>query len=111
MDYQAGTDIQILKTLGERIRKRRININLSQMALAEKAGISRRTVQAIEMGNSISMDKFIAILRAMDSLDGLDNFMPEVEISPLLLAKHKGKERKRAYKTSAGKENDGGYTW
>ena len=111
MDYQAGTDAHILKTLGERIRKRRININLSQMALAEKSGISRRTVQAIEMGNSISMDKFIAILRSLDSLDGIDNFITEVEISPLLLEKYKGKERKRAYKTTEVRENNGGYTW
>ncbi|MEA1911784.1 MAG: helix-turn-helix transcriptional regulator [Spirochaetota bacterium] len=111
MNYQSGTDIQILAALGARIRKRRININLSQIALAEKSGISRRTVQAIEMGNSISMDKFIAILRSLDSLDGLDNFLPEVEISPLLLAKHKGKERKRAYKTTEVREKDGDYTW
>ncbi|MCK5201201.1 MAG: helix-turn-helix transcriptional regulator [Spirochaetales bacterium] len=111
MNYQAGTDVQILITLGERIRKRRININLSQVALAEKSGISRRTVQAIEMGNSISMDKFIAILRSLDSLDELDNFISEVEISPLLLAKHKGKERKRAYRTTEVREDTGEYTW
>lgn len=111
MNYQTGTDAQILITLGERIRKRRININLSQSALAEKSGISRRTVQAIEMGNSISMDKFIAILRSLDSLDELDDFIKEVEISPLLLAKHKGKERKRAYRTTEVRENDGEYTW
>ena len=111
MNYQAGTDAQIIITLGERLRKRRININLSQMDLAEKSGISRRTVQAIEMGNSISMDKFIAILRSLDSLDGLDNFLPEVDISPLLLVKHKGKERKRAYRTTEVREKDGEYTW
>ena len=111
MNYQAAADVQILITLGERIRKRRININLSQVALAEKSGISRRTVQAIEMGNSISMDKFIAILRSLDSLDELDNFISEVEISPLLLAKHKGKERKRAYRTTEVREDTGEYTW
>ena len=92
MFYQNSSDILIMKMLGKRIRQRRLNKNLSQMVLAEKSGISRRTVQAIESGSSISLDKFIAILRTLDSLDGLESFIPEIETSPLMLAKLKGKE-------------------
>ena len=67
------------------------------MVLAEKSGISRRTVQAIEMGHSISLDKFIGILRILDSPEERENFLLEMEISPLLLAKMKGEWRKLAF--------------
>ena len=35
-------------------------------------------------------------MRALDALDNLDSFLPKFEISPLQLAKNKGRERKRA---------------
>ena len=38
--------------LGERIRKRRQEMNLSQEALAEKAGISINTVSRVEGGQT-----------------------------------------------------------
>ena len=41
---------QELAALGERIRERRMELRLSQEALAEKAGISANTVSRIEGG-------------------------------------------------------------
>lgn len=111
MNNQLLTDLQILELLGERIRRKRINQNLSQLSLAQQSGISRRTVQAIEAGSSISLDKLIAILRTLDSLDSLDNFLPVVEISPLILAKMKGREKKRAYKKKKSVNTEGDDLW
>lgn len=111
MDYHTVADGQILMEIGDRIRKKRISMNLSQMALSKNAGISRRTVQAVEAGGSISMNKFIAILRCLNSLDAIDSFIPPVEISPLQLAKLKGRERQRAYKKNEVREDEGDYFW
>ena len=52
--------------LGERIRKRRQEMNLSQEALAEKAGISINTVSRVEGGQTAMS---IEIFRKMIEID------------------------------------------
>ena len=49
---------------------------------------------------------FIQILRALDALEELDSLLPEPGISPLQLAKMKGKVRRRAsrYSKDSNKE-------
>ena len=55
-----------LVEIGERVRKRRIYLHLSQEQLAEKAKISVNTVSRIECGQAaMSIDKFVRILRAL----------------------------------------------
>ena len=54
--------------IGERIRKRRLELHLSQEQLAEKAGISVNTLSRLECGqSSTSIDKFRRILLALDA--------------------------------------------
>ena len=62
---------QELAALGERIRERRMELRLSQEALAEKAGISANTVSRIEGGQmAMGIGTFINLVQAMDA-DGL----------------------------------------
>lgn len=59
---------QDLVALGERIRKRRTELSLSQETLAEKAGISANTVSRIEGGQmSMSIGTFIKLVQALDT--------------------------------------------
>ena len=54
--------------IGERIRKRRLELHLSQEQLAERAGISVNTLIRLECGqSSTSIDKFRRILLALDA--------------------------------------------
>ena len=54
--------------IGERIRKRRLELHLSQEQLAERAGISVNTLSRLECGqSSTSIDKFRRILLALDA--------------------------------------------
>lgn len=39
------------RAVGDRLRAARVNANLTQEALAEKAGVSRDTVQRVESGH------------------------------------------------------------
>ena len=56
---------QELAALGERIRERRMELRLSQEALAEKAGISANTVSRIEGGQmSMGIGTFIKLAQA-----------------------------------------------
>ena len=81
--------------LGERIKIARLNANLTQKALAKKAGVSLKAVTNGEKGKS-TLESMIAILIALEITEQLNFFLPKQEISPVQLIELKGKERKRA---------------
>lgn len=59
---------QGLIELGERIRKRRQEVHLSQEAFAEKAGISVNTVSRIEGGQAaMSVEIFAKLVEVLDT--------------------------------------------
>ena len=96
MDYYGMSDKAILAETGIRIKAKRLRKNLSQQKLADRAGLSRNTISDMEGGGSTTLQNFIRILRALDALDGLEHFLPEPGISPVQLARMKGKTRLRA---------------
>jgi transcriptional regulator with XRE-family HTH domain len=69
---------------------------MSQAELAETAGIGRVTLQRIEDGQSASMTSLIRTLRALDLLDGIDQWIPEPTPSPIDEMRRRGKQRQRA---------------
>ena len=86
----------ILKELGLRISRYRLNKNMTQEAVAAEAGVSRSAVQRVESGKSIQLFKLIRILRALDLVENLEAFVPEPAASPIQQLKMKGKIRQRA---------------
>ena len=96
MKTETLNDSAVLGEIGRRLQIHRLNQNLSQTAVAEKAGVSRRALQKLEGGQSCTLALLVRVLRAVGSLDALDAFLPEPGLSPILLAKLKGRERKRA---------------
>jgi transcriptional regulator with XRE-family HTH domain len=96
MNFEAMSDKALLAEIGRRVQVRRLNMNITQADVAEKAGISRRALQNLESGRVCTLPLLIRTLRALGNLDALDNFLPEPGPSPLQLAKLKGRERQRA---------------
>ena len=96
MKTEALSDGAALAEIGRRLQIHRLNQNLSQTAVAEKAGVSRRALQKLEGGQSCTLALLVRALRALGRLDALDAFLPEPGLSPIQLAKLKGRERKRA---------------
>lgn len=90
------TDDTVLAELGERISKTRVSLQLTQAALAEEAGVSKRTVERIEGGSSVHFANLLRVLRVLDLLEGLNTLVPEPQPRPMDLLKLKGKERQRA---------------
>lgn len=72
---------QELVMLGERIRNRRMELCMSQEALAEKVGISANTVSRIEGGQmSMTIGIFIKLVQALDTdADRILGIIPEPE--------------------------------
>jgi hypothetical protein len=67
--------------------------------------VSRRVVLDLERGKGCGLSSLIEILRALRKLDQLDAFLPDPGISPLQLAKLRGRERQRASgRRTKGKE-------
>lgn len=85
----------LAEELGQRLKLARLNVDLTQTEVAERAGVSRKAVLNAEKGHA-QLETFIAILGALNLLDQLDLFLPKQTISPLQLAKLQGKQRQRA---------------
>jgi len=99
MDHEELTSNEaILEKLGNRLARRRIAMELTQADLAERAGISKRTVERIEAGKSTQTATLVSILRILDLLESLYAMLPAEGPRPMDLLKLKGKERQRASK-------------
>jgi len=96
MDFQSMSDRAILREMGRRLRRRRLERNISQQGVAETAGLNRTTVGEFERGKPASTLTLVQVLRALNALDELEAFLPDPGPSPLELARLKGKERRRA---------------
>ncbi|HBE23834.1 MAG TPA: transcriptional regulator [Verrucomicrobiales bacterium] len=76
---------QIEVEMGDRIRRRRLDMNMSQAELALRAGVARRTITSVEHGQGCSLQTLISLVRALRALAWIDQFLPEPEISPMAL--------------------------
>jgi len=101
----------ILTEIGERIARRRLDLELTQAAVAEQAGIAKRTLERVEAGHSAQMSSLIRILRVLDSLPGLGRMLPEAGPGPMDLLKRKGKVRQRASRRRTSNQPEKPWSW
>lgn len=87
----SSSDTAVLKELGLRIAAARINQQYSQAALAEQAGIGKRTLERMEAGNSAQLLNLIRVMRVLGLLPVLDQLFPPDEPSPMTLLRGQGK--------------------
>lgn len=109
MDYYSLSDKSIQQELGNRLKTLRLQRNITQKELADAATVSLNSIKSLESGRG-KLSTIIAVLRELEALDHLDNFIPEITISPLQLAKTQGQVRQRAsgerLKSQAGEESE-----
>ncbi|MFR9651330.1 MAG: helix-turn-helix domain-containing protein [Rikenellaceae bacterium] len=100
MELYNKTDIEILKSLGLKIKEIRLEQNITQQRLANLAGVSLRRVGDVESGENHSVLLLVQILRALNHLELLSNFFTERQISPIKYAREQAamgfKKRARA---------------
>jgi transcriptional regulator with XRE-family HTH domain len=89
------TDAVVLREIGGRIKRARLDANLTQAQLAQQAGIAKRTVERLESGDSSDSLALIRVLRALKLLANLENLLPDAPQSPVTLLKTRGHQRKR----------------
>ena len=95
IDYFSSTQ-EVLKELGRRIKKTRISMSVTQEEMAERTGLSKRTISNLETGKDVSLSTLIDILRAENLLQNMDLITPDEGIRPSqIVALGKMRERVR----------------
>jgi transcriptional regulator with XRE-family HTH domain len=92
-----ATDEVILRELGARLAKERLERNLTQAQLATQAGVSKSTVQRLESGSvATQLSGFIRVCRVLNLVERFELLIPEPVLSPVARLKSGGKKRQRA---------------
>lgn len=71
---------EIVTELCRRIKNARIQQRLSQVDLAERAGLGIATIKRAEMGESITLSSLLCILRGLNRLHHLDGILFDAEV-------------------------------
>jgi transcriptional regulator with XRE-family HTH domain len=95
------TEQEILEEIGRRLKKIRLQHNLTQKELSEEVGLSVSTISLIEQGKSTTVESLIRILMRLNRIKDFESVFRIVENLELKLKFEKAKlkaERKRASK-------------
>jgi len=87
---------EILTDLGIKLKKIRLNENLTQKEVSEKTGIDRATISQIENGKNTSVVYLLKLLNQYNKLEDFLNVLYLPEISPIELYKLDKKKKKYA---------------
>ena len=94
-----------IEVLGERLERYRLLQNIPQTELAQKAGISTRTLRRMESGEGGSLDSFIRTLMALNIDSHLSLLIPDSSVRPMERARTGKSERVRASRSKKAPEN------
>jgi transcriptional regulator with XRE-family HTH domain len=107
------TDQAILEQLGSRLARVRVDLDLTQAALAEKSGVAKRTIERLESGQAATqLSGFLRVCRALGLLERFEVLLPEPVPSPMAQIRQLGRKRQRATgkkKTAAAQPKT--WTW
>ena len=96
-------DAAALRELGQRLTRARLDRNLTQADLAREAGVSKRTVERLEAGESTQLGNLLRVLRALDLLGRLDALVPDSAPSPVEQLRLAGRTRERVRRATSRK--------
>ncbi len=105
------TDAVVLREIGARIKHTRVDAGLTQAQLAAQAGISKRTVERLEHGNSTDLLAVVRVLRVLKRVANLESLLPDTPLSPITLLKSRGRERKRVRPARDGEATPAEASW
>ena len=89
------TQAELEAALGHSLRALRLDRNVDQKTLAERAGISLRAVKNLEGGLGSTLKSLVAVLRALEREDWLKTIAPMATINPLTMTRD-ARPRQRA---------------
>ena len=105
------TDETVLKELGDRLSRLRLNRNLTQAEVSEQAGITRPTLVRIEKGMPTDFTSILRVLRALNLMDRIDDLIPSQSISPVVQVLSAKEPRQRARKSKSNNRSPRSWKW
>ena len=87
---------ELVRLLGSRFKDYRMRCNLTQKEVSELSGIGLTTIHKFENGtaNNLSLSTFILLLKVIGQVNGLDNVLPELPVSPYLVRRDEKKAQR-----------------
>ena len=77
------TEDEATQEAGSRLRQLRLSRNITQAELAERAGVSKRSLERLEKGSGgLRLDVFFAVCVALGVLPKFEVALPQVELLP-----------------------------
>jgi transcriptional regulator with XRE-family HTH domain len=104
IEFSLATSKQIEAALCKRLENIRLSRNITQAQLAEKAGVSLRTIGRLEKGQGVSVDTFVRVMMALGIQQNLEALLPDPTVRPVERVGIGGGERKRARPAQSGDE-------
>jgi transcriptional regulator with XRE-family HTH domain len=90
MNLYSLSDKAVARELGNRLRRLRLQKNVTQQDLAEATTLSLNTIKSLETGRG-KLATIIAVLRELGALDQLDSLVPEGDShQPATTGQHAG---------------------
>lgn len=96
ISYELASNQQIRTDLGEKLASQRLAQNITQEQLAERSGVSLRTLKRLEKGENSSIETLIKVMSGLQLLANLEQLIPAPTVRPMERIQQKGKERQRA---------------
>ena len=93
-----------IKELGKKIKLYRISKEMSQQDLADKTGVSKRSLSRLEQGESVNVDILFKILLALDLGNNIELLVPDQTRRPSYYLEKKDDRQKRVRKKIEKKE-------
>ena len=99
-DYSEYSVTELVRLLGSRFKDYRLRANMTQKEVAEMSGLSLMTIHRFENGTvkNISLGSFLLLLKAIGSINDLNELMPEQPESPYLYDDNQKKAQRVRHK-------------
>lgn len=99
-DYSEYSATELVRLLGSRFKDYRLRANMTQKEVAEMSGLSMMTIHRFENGTvkNISLSTFLLLLKAVGSINDLNELMPEQPESPYLYDDNQKKAQRVRHK-------------
>lgn len=81
MKFSSMSEGDIVVELCRRIKEARIQQRLSQVDLAERAGLGIATIKRAELGESITLSSLLCILRGLNRLHQLEGVLFDADVT------------------------------
>ena len=95
MNFKSMSDQAVAQEIGRRLEQMRLERDITQQALADAIGITRTSYRNL-VGGKGKFANVIALLRELDRMDLVEQFVPEATFSPMEQLKLQGRQRRRA---------------